>query len=524
MSPSPWRSPSWVGGVLLAAFVIARIAMIPADAAVLPGFLHDSGYIGIVARNLVEGRGYVNDAHWLLFLNPPQLPMPFHNANPGYPTLTAGVMAVTGWEAARAMIVVSVLGGALVAIGVRGIARHFLGDRRPWLPVLAGAIAVLLPANWRLSFVGLPDLLATGIVMCLFAVVLRATRTWHWLAAGALFGLAWLTRSSVTLILPGIAIWALARHGLTASVKRGLLAGAAAIVVVLPWLVHTARVRGSALSSDSSYYLLLRYHADKTGRSEDQFYRSLQRPPTASAVLRADPSGVARAVASGFPVVMYRVIAGLAEWEKTVAILLVAALVMGVSALPRQRWRPELAGGAMIWLTLLAALAIRGNSVEIRYFSAGTTLFALLLVAPLTTGVTRAWWRAAPLGAYLATGLIRQDVQMARAFERPSEPSVEMRSVMLQVASTLPDGDVAVSAVPYFFTYYTGRGAVSPAYPGKRELLRVMERYRASVVMLPTDSLDYYYPGSPSALSPDLTLDRAEGRFTILRRTPSTNP
>jgi hypothetical protein len=89
---------------------------------------------------------------------------------------------------------------------------------------------------------------------------------------------------------------------------------------------------------------------------------------------------------------------------------------------------------------------------------------------------------------------------------------------MRSVARELPATERAISALPYFFTYYTGKGAISPAYPGKAELLEVMERYRASVVMLPTDSLDYYYPGAPGAMAPDLMVDRAIGRYTLLRR------
>ncbi|MBL8962213.1 MAG: glycosyltransferase family 39 protein, partial [Gemmatimonadetes bacterium] len=480
--------------MLLGVVMVARLALIPADASISSGFLHDSAYIGIVARNLLAGHGYVNDANWLLFLNPEQLPMYFHNANPGYPTVTAGVMALTGLDAARAMLVVSIVGAGLIAIGAWGITRHVVNDRQGWLPVLAGACALLFPANWRLSFVGLPDALATGLVLCFFAVLLHARLTWHWVAAGLLFGVAWLVRSTATVALPAVALWSLARHGWGVSIRRGLIVAGTAALVMLPWLRHTAAVRGSPFASDASYYLLLRYHAERTGRDEDQFYRSLQPPPSTGDVLRQDPAGVVRSAATGLPVVLYRIGAGLAEWDKLVALALFAALGIGALAVRRSTWRPELAAGGLLWLILVGTLAIRGNSIEIRYFSVGSSLLAMLLVAAVPWGTAGRKWGMVPFAAYLALGVIPQDVRMLRTLPQVNADHAALRDAMNATASAMPPGTRAVTQVPYFFTYHTGRGAMSPAYPGKAELLQVMERYQGSVVLLPTDSLDYYYP------------------------------
>ncbi|MBK8247269.1 MAG: glycosyltransferase family 39 protein [Gemmatimonadetes bacterium] len=503
----------------------ARLVLIPTDASISSGFLHDSAYIGIVARNLLAGHGYVNDANWLLFLNPEQLPMYFHNANPGYPTATAGVMALAGLDAARAMLVVSILGAGLIAIGAWGITRHVVKDRQGWLPVLAGASALLFPANWRLSFVGLPDALATGLVLCLFAVLLHARATWHWVAAGLLFGLAWLVRSTATVALPAVALWSLARHGWGTSIRRGLLVAGTAAMVMLPWLVHTAKVRGSPFASDASYYLLLRYHAERTGRDEDQFYRSLQPPPSTGEVMRQDPVGVARSAATGFPVVLYRIGAGLAEWDKLVALALFAALGVGAFAVRRSAWLPELAAGGLLWLILVGTLAIRGNSIEIRYFSVGSALLSILLVAAVPgTTATRRWWYLAPVALYLAIGVIPQDFRMLRSLPQVNADHAALREAMNAAATAMPSGTRAVTQVPYFFTYHTGRGAMSPAYPGKAELLQVMERYQGSVVLLPTDSLDYYYPGSPASLVPELQGARPMGRFTLLQRDSTSTP
>lgn len=504
---------------------MVRLALIPDDASVSSGFLHDSAYIGIVARNLLAGHGYVNDANWLLFLNPEQLPMYFHNANPGYATVTAGVMAITGLDAARAMFSVSILGAGLIAIGAWGIARHVVRDRHGWLPVLVGGAALLFPANWRLSFLALPDALATGLVMCLFAVLLHARNTWLWGAAGVLFGLAWLVRSTATIALPAVAWWSLARYGWSTSIRRGLVVAAAAALVMLPWLVHTGQVRGSPFASDAPYYLLLRYHAERTGRTEDQFYRSLEPPPTTGAVLRQDPAGVVRAAATGLPSVVYLIGAGLAEWDKLAAVILCAAFLAGALAIPRSAWLPELAGAALVCLALVGTLAIRGMSFEMRYFSIGTTLLAMLLMGAIPgASAAKRRWVLGPLAAYVVIGVIPQDLQMLRVLPQLKADHAALREAMLATAAEMAPGTRAVSPTPYFFTYHTGRGAMSPAYPGKAELLQVMERYQGSVVLLPTDSLDYYYPGSPASLAPELQGARPVGRFTLLRRDSAPTP
>src|SRR5207248_5813130 len=101
--------PVWVG---LGLYAAARLALLPADPEVVPGFSHDSNYIAIVANNLLAGRGYVNDALWLVFLQPEQLPMPFHNANPLLPTAVAGVVWATGQSAAWAGLAVSAVSSA----------------------------------------------------------------------------------------------------------------------------------------------------------------------------------------------------------------------------------------------------------------------------------------------------------------------------------------------------------------------------------------------------------------------------
>ena len=78
---------------LVGCWAIIRIAFafVQTDAQI--AFGHDSAYLWIVARNVWLGLGFVNDAHWLVFLHPETLPVPFHNAAPLFSWLTAKVAA-----------------------------------------------------------------------------------------------------------------------------------------------------------------------------------------------------------------------------------------------------------------------------------------------------------------------------------------------------------------------------------------------------------------------------------------------
>src|SRR5438874_222020 len=100
MSAEPTVRRTWPVWVGLGLYTAVRLALLPADPEVVPGFSHDSNYIAIVANNLLAGRGYVNDALWLVFLQPEQLPVPYHNANPLFPTAVAGLTWLTGQSAA----------------------------------------------------------------------------------------------------------------------------------------------------------------------------------------------------------------------------------------------------------------------------------------------------------------------------------------------------------------------------------------------------------------------------------------
>ena len=504
-----------VACLLLAVYVLVRLLLIPSDPSVDAGFTHDGGYIAIVARNLAAGRGLVNDACWLMFVNPPHLPMAFHNSNPLYIVATAGVSSWLHCNTPYAESVVSVLSNGLLGIAVFLLVLRFVP--RVWPAAIAGAAAMLFPPNWTESFMTTSDALATGLLFCAVAAWVWAGRPVHWLGVGALFGLAWLTRSTATLIVPGLLCWLLLRKGVRSTIAAAALAGLAALLVASPWLYHTYLVRGSPFASDSGYYWLQDYFAAARHSTVDQYWRSMVAPPSVGEVIRHDPAGLIRHTARGIPRTLYDWSAGLTARHRLWFVLLGAALA--TAAWRSRAWfrSPEGAACAAIFLASLLSVAVRAESTEVRFYSAVNTLLAILVVVPLF-GRPR-WW-ALPLLAWTCFGLLPQNYALAHSALTPMPSKVAYRRMALQVSAAMPPGEAVVTELPYWFTYYTGRSAISPPYPGKSELLDAMARYHATTLLLPIATLPYYYPGSPSALSPELQAGGVSGSYLLFRRLP----
>jgi 4-amino-4-deoxy-L-arabinose transferase-like glycosyltransferase len=308
---------TWVIAACLIVYVVLRIALIPSAADVTKSFSHDSAYIAIVARNLLAGRGLVNDASWLVFLDPPALPMPFHNANPLYILATAGIAAVTGGNVVRAGLIVSAVSSALLVLAVMWLVSYFTTRR---VALIVAVMAASFPPIYQLSLSMLPDALCLALSVAFMAAFVRVETRWTWIAAGALFGLAWLTRSSSTLMLPAAFVYGALSWGWRRTLIRCAGVGVATLVVVSPWLWHSYLVWGKPLHSDASYYLIQDVVALKLGGAPDdallRYWHSTTVPPSTGAVLKADPVWFIKWVLVGLPKV---VVAMGTEWASSSA-------------------------------------------------------------------------------------------------------------------------------------------------------------------------------------------------------------
>ena len=174
---------------------------------------------------------------------------------PLYPGFLALVQSVAG-DSVRAGQVAGIATGSTTVALTGVIGRRIAG---PWIGLVAAGLVAISPmmiaADGSMMSETLFVALALGTLL-LALVAADAGRSWLWPAAGALAGLAALTRAEGLLLVPFV-IAPVAWRGLRASLPRSALAvvtaGVAALVVVAPWVVRNAiRVDEPTIATVSS--------------------------------------------------------------------------------------------------------------------------------------------------------------------------------------------------------------------------------------------------------------------------------
>ncbi|OLC54992.1 MAG: hypothetical protein AUH92_03080 [Acidobacteria bacterium 13_1_40CM_4_69_4] len=219
--------------------------------------------LGLVARNLLEGRGLVEttgpaavlglydqqQAEGRLidiqdFPDPPDQPTkPLIQRMPGYPLFLAAVWKVTGGYRYFAAQVVQALLSALLPLLLYDAGRRLFGETAG---LIAGAITALdMPMAW-LSVVPLYDgwvLLLAGLIVWL---LVRSdgrghpVPDWAWLGLAAAVGVYF---KSTFLIVPPVAAAALVpRIGPRRAAVRGAVALGIPLLALTPWVVRNERI------------------------------------------------------------------------------------------------------------------------------------------------------------------------------------------------------------------------------------------------------------------------------------------
>ncbi len=201
---------------------------------------------------------------------------------PAYPVLLAGVYAVTGarWTAGR---LAGALLGALTVGLLFVLARRLAGESvARWSAGLAAVFPPLVALSTALLAEALFLPLLLGAVLCLLALHDRLAVRWA-LAAGALIGLAALTRGNgIVLLVPGLLAVATAA-GATPWRRRAATAAAmlaATALVLAPWTVRNVQAFGALLplGTQSGYALGGQYNAEAA--RDDDFYVAWRVPQT----------------------------------------------------------------------------------------------------------------------------------------------------------------------------------------------------------------------------------------------------
>ena len=327
-------------------YAIFRAVSVPSDGAVTGGFSHDSAYLSIVAEQVRLGHGLVNPAHWLLVLHPPAIPMPYHNANPGYSLLMAALAGILHVDVVRCGFLISALSNALLALAVFEIVLHFA---RSWqFAVLSSVVVVLFPSNWIDSLSLVPDALSTSLAVAAIAVLVCGRGSFPAVVTGLLLGAAWLTRSSAILTIPPLLWWIFRTRSRAVALKTAAYLLAVFAVVISPWFIYTYRVWGTPFRSDAGIYLMQNYYAHMLHAGVEQFWRSLDTPPALAVVLKTHPIDFVSFYLRHLPFLFYFMLAYVSGWNKIVALLYLLLTAVGFL-----RWRaycrtPEFEAGALM--------------------------------------------------------------------------------------------------------------------------------------------------------------------------------
>ena len=505
---------------VLSIYLIVRVWLVPADATAVGGFGHDPAYLSIVAGQVRDGHGFVNPANWLLFLWPKSLPMPYHNANPGFPALMALVSLLFGVETARAALLISAVSSGLLAISVFALVSRYAPGWRAG--ACLAAVAILFPANLADSLTAEPDALCTALGVGAIALAVRNGKVWTPAAAGLTLGLAWLARSSaILLFLP--MTWVLFRIRRD-RLRSVLFLAVAFVITISPWLVHTWHVWGSPFRSDASLYLFQNYYAQPYGGDTDRYWRSLDPPPGFGEILRRDAAGFAKFYVRNIPHLIYFGMAHFSGWSKIAAALYLA--LAGCAAYSSRRfWKTaEFQAGALLMLLTLAMLNIRAYSYEPRYLGPALVLALLWLASPVATLLGRRpeeafGWTALAVGIACAMAIAGQDATVFRHLKGPSDTMVATRSECRRLQREVAGSERVVIPKPYFYTLFTGQTALAPPNCDKETLLRFMSRYSVRFLTIPTASLSYYYPDYRT-FGPELRFIREVGSLSVFERRP----
>jgi 4-amino-4-deoxy-L-arabinose transferase-like glycosyltransferase len=237
-------------GIGLAAFAVKAVALF-AILPMLTGYpmnatMFPDGY-DLLAWNVVNGNGY------RMF----EETSPTMIRTPGYVLVLAGMFAAFGKSLVPVQMA-NVLFSALTAVLVYDTSRRLL--RSELVGIIAAVLVFLHPGTIVAdSRGGLESLLMLFVALCLWLCV-RALKgegllPFAWL--GLAFGAAMLIKSSVALILPGVAAWTFWRARRSVDPRRRLVRGFAlafflATVCMVPWIARNALISGKLVVTQTS--------------------------------------------------------------------------------------------------------------------------------------------------------------------------------------------------------------------------------------------------------------------------------
>jgi len=221
--------------ILALALRLVAIAVVGPDPSI-------TGYSesGIIAKNLVDGRGYTYDFYGLRADQPLQSFIP--------PLYVALVYAVLRWtvSSVMALAVAQAVLSSLVCGAIYIVALEL--SRKQSVALLAALAAACYPV--LIIMVNVPHSLITHTAILTWAlaitVLLPRQPGWGWAAAGGvLWGLLALGRPALLAFMPFVVLWLwLNRSSRYGWLKSSAVIAVAVILVILPWAIRNYRIHG----------------------------------------------------------------------------------------------------------------------------------------------------------------------------------------------------------------------------------------------------------------------------------------
>jgi hypothetical protein len=225
--------------ILALALRLAAIAAIGPDPNI-------TGYSesGIIAKNLVDGRGFTYDFYGLRPDQPLQSFIP--------PLFVVLVYAILRWTVSPVtnLAVVQAILSSLVCGAIYIVALEL--SRKRSVALVAALAAVCYPV--LIIMVNVPHSLITHTVVLTWAlaitVLLPRRSGWGWAAAGGiLWGLLVLGRPALLGFMPFVVLWVwLNRNSRYGWLKSSVVIALALILVILPWTIRNYRIHGQFVS------------------------------------------------------------------------------------------------------------------------------------------------------------------------------------------------------------------------------------------------------------------------------------
>ena len=490
--------------VVVALALVVRLAL--ARASTEANMDPDAAHFLNIARMFQTGHGFTNPAAWPAWMQPASLPMPETFKEPGYPWLIArlGVGFATGqW--------ISLVSGTLLPLVT------WLLARRRGLSVPASLLAALLVAFSPLALLQsvrvMVDAVFALVVTTMFWLAARQAAPedtprplLRELAAGALFGVAYLLRAQTLILLVPLLVLLFERRQPVQALGRTALVVAAAALVSAPFWLRNLALFHTPMYSDVVAYGLWPYVDHLT------FSHGLEHPPAiAPFVLSHVPQVLAHMAHSSFDFFTHALpeeIVGHAFW-----MLPLAAGVL-VSLRAPESWR-------FAWLYLSITLVfIMAVHWDARYFTSSVPLYCLLTAS----GAAVLWDRLANLTlvgplkastlltAATAVVLLLQVVQARRTlrgFVPPESAAARKEAAFLR--ERLAPGEAVLAVTTSYWSWFADRPSVHLILADEGRFDAAMRRLKVRWAALPTSRLAEFaarYPGG--ALPRSLVYDHAD--------------